>query len=77
MYNAEIRILGKPATVVEDILCERTRVKSKSVREIYYECYSLARMLSNVTQETVYFCIYEVYSPISHNYISPRIFVHP
>lgn len=78
MYRANVRLLDKPDTVVANILGNRMSVKAESAREVYYECYSVARVLSKITQETTYFRLYELIGDfVFHKYVSPRIFVHP
>lgn len=78
MYRANVRFLGKPDTVAANILGNAMSVKAQSAREVYYTCYSRARVLSNITKETTYFRIYEMADDFTFSkYISPRIFVHP
>lgn len=78
MYRANVRFLGKPDTVTANILGNAMHVKAESAREVYYTCYSRARVLSNITKETTYFRLYELIDEFTFSkYISPRIFVHP
>lgn len=77
MYCANVIILSAPFYVTEHYIGKRSYVEAKTVKALYYNCYSLARMLSNLTQKTVTFQPYKKDENLFCAYVSPRIFVHP